>query len=82
VLLPLYEPLLNAALRHADQCLALSYPRDVWYVWLGVRLENGLRRLRNNSFQTFAHPVTRMEQMIRQAGFDLSQPTRDVDVVC
>jgi SAM-dependent methyltransferase len=69
---PSYEPLLNAALCHADQCLALSYPRDVWYVRLGVRLENGQRRLRKSSFRTFVHPVARMEQMIRQAGFELS----------
>jgi len=69
---PSYEPLLNAALRHADQYLALSYPRDVWYVRLGVRLENGQRRLGKNSFRNFVHPVAKMEQMIRQAGFELS----------
>ena len=54
---PSYEPLLDAALRHADQCLALSYPRDVWYVRLGVRLENGQRRLAKNSFRTFVHQL-------------------------
>jgi hypothetical protein len=27
--------------------------------------------LRKNSFRMFVHPVARMEQMIRQAGFDL-----------
>ena len=69
---PSYEPLLDAALRHADQCLALSYPRDVWYVRLGVSVENGQRRLTKNSFRTFVHPVARMEQMVRAAGFDLS----------
>jgi hypothetical protein len=56
----------------AAQCLALSYPRDVWYVRLGVSLENGQRRLTKNSFRTFVHPVASMEQMIRAAGFDLS----------
>ena len=37
---PSYEALLSAALRHAELCLALSYPRDVWYVRLGVMMEN------------------------------------------
>jgi magnesium-protoporphyrin O-methyltransferase len=69
---PSYGPLLDAAIRHAGRCLALSYPRDAWYVRLGVRLENGQRRVRRNSFRTFVHPVARMEQMIRAAGFDLS----------
>jgi SAM-dependent methyltransferase len=69
---PSYEPLLDAALRHADYCLALSYPRDVWYVRLGVLIENGQRRLARNSFRTFVHPAAKMEQMIRGAGFTLS----------
>lgn len=69
---PSYGPLLDAAIRHADRCLALSYPRDMWYVRLGVSLENGQRRLTNNSFRTFVHSVDSMEQMIRAAGFDLS----------
>lgn len=69
---PSYEALLNAALHHAELCLALSYPRDVWYVRLGVRLENAHRRLTKNTFRTFVHPAGRMEDMIRTAGFELS----------
>jgi SAM-dependent methyltransferase len=69
---PSCEPLLNAALRHADRCLALSYPRDVWYVRLGVTLENVQRLLAKNSFRTFVHPAARMEQMVRACGFELS----------
>ena len=69
---PSYEALLNAALSHAEQCLALSYPRDVWYVRLGVLLENAQRRLTKNPFRTFVHPVTRMAAMIRSAGFECS----------
>jgi magnesium-protoporphyrin O-methyltransferase len=69
---PSYEALLNSALTHAEQCLALSYPRDVWFVRLGVRLENAQRRLKKNPFRTFVHPAARMEEAIRSAGFDLS----------
>lgn len=69
---PSYEALLNAALDHAEEWLALSYPRDVWYVRLGVTLENAQRRLRKNSFRTFVHPAGRMETVFRLAGFELS----------
>ena len=69
---PSYEALLNAALRHAEQCLALSYPRDVWHVRVGVVLENAQRRLMKNPFRTFVHPAARMEDVIRSAGFELS----------
>jgi len=69
---PSYEPLLDATLRHTDRCLAFSYPRDVWYVRVGVALENLQRRLAKNPFRTFVHPAFRMEQMIRSAGFALA----------
>jgi SAM-dependent methyltransferase len=69
---PAYEPLLNAALRHADHCLALSYPRNAWYVELGTWIENGHRQLKRSAFRTFVHPSVRMEQMILRAGFALN----------
>lgn len=69
---PSYEALLNAAVRHAEQSLALSYPRDIWYVRFGVMLENAQRRLKKNPFRTFVHPAARLEDLIRSAGFELS----------
>lgn len=69
---PSHEELLNAALSRTERCLALSYPRDVWYVRLGTRLENGQRWLARSSFRTFVHPATRMEETIRRAGFTLA----------
>lgn len=69
---PSYEALLNAAPHRAELCLALSYPREVWYVRLGIKLENAQRRLMKNSFRTFVHPAGRMQGVIRAAGFELS----------
>ena len=69
---PSFEDLLTAAAGHAERCLALSYPRDVWYVRLATMLENGQRRLARHSFRTFVHPATRMEETIRRAGFSLA----------
>lgn len=69
---PSWERLLDAALGHAERCLALSYPRDAWYVRLGMTLENGQRWLARNSFRTFVHPISKIEQTIRHAGFGLS----------
>jgi SAM-dependent methyltransferase len=68
---PSYEQLLGAALGHAERCLALSYPRDAWYVRLGMAIENGLRWLSRNDFRTFFHPVASIEETIRRAGFRL-----------
>ena len=69
---PSSEPLLDAAVRHADRYLALSYPRDVWYVRLGMRIENAQRWLTRNSFRTFVHSPSQIDRLIRGAGFALS----------
>jgi SAM-dependent methyltransferase len=69
---PAYEPLLGAAVAHAEWCLALSYPRDAWYVRAGMMLDNALRRLARKSFRTFVHPVGKIEETITRAGFKLS----------
>ena len=68
---PSYQDLLGEALRHAEKAIALSYPRDRWYVRLFQRLENGARRLRKNHFTTFVHPEADLRAMIEGAGFRL-----------
>ena len=68
---PFYEPLLERALERAERGFAVSYPRDLWYVRVGVWLENALRRWRTNPFRMFVHPASRMETLVRRAGFEL-----------
>ena len=68
---PLYQPLLEEALRHAERYFAYSYPRDVWYVHAAIAFENAIRRVRANPFRAFVHPVERMTQVIQSANFKL-----------
>jgi SAM-dependent methyltransferase len=68
---PLYQPLLEEALRHAERYFAFSYPRDVWYVRAAIAFENAIRRIRANPFRAFVHPVERMTQVIQSADFRL-----------
>jgi magnesium-protoporphyrin O-methyltransferase len=70
---PLYEPLLAEALRHANHCIALSYPRDKFYVRAGMALENLQRRLSSNPFRTYLHSPVAMDRIIRDAGFTLAR---------
>src|SRR5688572_26091758 len=67
---PFYEPMLAEAARHAERGLALSYPRDRWYVRAAMWLEN-VKRARTSGFRTFVHPPHRMQQIIQRAGFEL-----------
>jgi magnesium-protoporphyrin O-methyltransferase len=66
---PDWAALLNVASKHCRRQLALSYPRDRWYVRLFVLLDNGRRRLARNAFRTFVHPVSEMERFLTKAGF-------------
>ena len=66
-----YRPLLQQASARARRTLALSYPRDRWFVRLGVWIENALRRVKSNDFRTFVHPVMEMQRLIADDGFQL-----------
>ena len=67
---PVYEPLLTEALRHTERALAVSYPRDRWYIRAVMRLDNALRAPKNK-FKTFVHPETQIRDLITRSGFEL-----------
>jgi 2-polyprenyl-3-methyl-5-hydroxy-6-metoxy-1,4-benzoquinol methylase len=64
--------LIDESLRHARHSIALSYPRDAWYVKLVMSVENLLRRARGNPFRTFIHSPVVMQRRIEDAGFHLA----------
>ena len=67
---PEYEPMLEEAARHARRSLAVSYPRDRWFVRAGMWLENAIRA-RNSGFRTFVHPPPAIRHVIERTGFRL-----------
>ena len=69
---PGFEPLVEAAVAHTDRCLALSYPRDAWWVRTAMRLENGQPWAVRNPFRTFVHPPAAIERLITRAGLRLA----------
>ena len=69
---PSFEPLLREAATHARLRIALSYPREVWFVRLVLAVENALRALAGQAFRTFLHPPPEIERLIRGHGFSLS----------
>jgi magnesium-protoporphyrin O-methyltransferase len=69
---PSYQPLLDEAVRHAERAIALSYPRDRWFVRAAMWVENA-RRARKSGFRTFIHPPARIQELIEGTGFTLAQ---------
>jgi len=62
------EALLQAAAMRTRQLLALTYPRDRWYVRATTATQNLLRRLRGSEFKVFIHPPQRMAATLDRAG--------------
>jgi SAM-dependent methyltransferase len=69
---PQIEPLVLQAASHARRRIALSYPRDVWFVRLAIAVQNAIRAAKGEAFRTFLHPPIAIEQLIRGRGFALS----------
>lgn len=66
---PAYAPLLEHATAHSRRLLAISYPRDRWWVRLALRVENAWRWLRGDRFRAFVHPPSAMAGLLHSRGF-------------
>ena|SRR5687767_662599 len=67
---PDFRGLLKAAADHSQKVLALTYPRENWYMRLGFRVMNFVQRLRKDPFRVFLHPVADMDSLIKGDGFE------------
>jgi magnesium-protoporphyrin O-methyltransferase len=65
---PDYSALLSRSAAKCRAALALSYPRDRWYVRLAVGLFNLVRRIRRDSFRVFVHPEAAIRRTLADAG--------------
>jgi magnesium-protoporphyrin O-methyltransferase len=65
---PDFRRLLTAAAEHSQGALALTYPRETWYLRSGLKIINFFQRLRRDPFRVFLHPVSEMDALLRGAG--------------
>ncbi len=65
---PHLEGLLDPAAGRANRYLALSYPREAWWVRAGMGLENAFRALRRGAFRTYLHPHAAVMSIAGQNG--------------
>jgi predicted TPR repeat methyltransferase len=66
---PDFRSLLKAAATHSRRAIALTYPREIWYLRIGLKVANFFQRLRNDPFRIFLHPVAEMEALFKTEGF-------------
>jgi magnesium-protoporphyrin O-methyltransferase len=67
---PDFRRLLQAAAVHSQHALALTYPRETWYLRLGFSVMNLFQRIRKDPFRVFLHPIPEMDSLLRQEGLE------------
>jgi magnesium-protoporphyrin O-methyltransferase len=67
---PDFRRLLKAAADHSQRALALTYPRETWYLRIGLKIGNFFQRLRKDPFRVFLHPIAEMDALLKREGFE------------
>ncbi|MDP2622477.1 MAG: methyltransferase domain-containing protein [Actinomycetota bacterium] len=65
---PDMEAMVDAAALRTNRLLAMAYPRDRWWVRVGIRALNGFLRIGRTTFRVFVHRVTEIERRVNSAG--------------
>ncbi len=60
--------LVGAAAARVSRLLGLVYPRDVWWVGLGIRAVNTGLLLQRTAFRVFCHPTAAVDAAAQRAG--------------
>lgn len=67
---PDFRRLLKAAADHSRRALALTYPRETWYLRIGLKIINFFQHLRRDPFRVFLHPVGEMDALLKREGLE------------
>jgi len=73
---PDFRSLLKNASEHSRKAIALTYPREVWYIRFGLGVINFFQRLRRDPFRVFIHPINEMDSLLSKQGFRRSSMKR------
>ena len=65
-----WQALLASAARHADTLIAMTYPRDVWFMRLTKRVMNFSRWVIRSDFRFHVHSPLRMREQLSANGFE------------
>jgi magnesium-protoporphyrin O-methyltransferase len=73
---PDYHALVGQAADHAREQLLLTFPRDVWWMRLGLGAVNRLQRLRRHAFRVYLHPPAAIMNVASSRGLSLAARER------
>ena len=67
---PDFRRLLQAAASHSGRALALTYPRETWYMRIALHVINFFQKIRGDPFRVFLHPISEMDSLLRKEGLE------------
>ena len=73
---PDYEALVGAAAGHAREQLLLTFPRDAWWVRIGLGAINRLHRIRRNPFRVYLHSPAAIVDVATSHGLETAARER------
>ena len=65
---PEMEKLVGLSAARANRLYGLVYPRDAWWVRIGLAVGNLFFKLRRSAYRGFVHPTRAVEAIVREAG--------------
>ncbi|MGE5073784.1 MAG: class I SAM-dependent methyltransferase [Anaerolineae bacterium] len=65
---PDFRSLLTAAAGRSRRLLAMSYPRETWYMRIGLGVIDFFQSLRRDPFRVFLHPIHEMDAVLAAGG--------------
>lgn len=66
---PDMEKLVNLSAKKSNLYYGVVYPKETWFIRLGMRLGNFYFKLRGNDFRTYLHPPGKIDETIQDNGF-------------
>ncbi|HUF28483.1 MAG TPA: class I SAM-dependent methyltransferase [Gemmatimonadaceae bacterium] len=67
---PDMEPLVGLAADKACRVIGAVYPRETWWMRVGLGLANLMMRLQRSPFRVYLHSPTAIDAVLRQRGFE------------
>ncbi len=65
---PDMEKLVSLSSARARHLYGVVFPRDAWWIKIGLSMMNFIFRLQKNPFRIFAHPTDRVDGLVTAAG--------------
>jgi Methyltransferase domain len=75
---PFMARLMDAAIGHTSEMLAVSVPRDRWLGQMFVALANFTNRLRGKEFRAYIHRVSAIREHAQAGGLEIVHDSRDL----